>query len=247
MKDSVDFRALQSTSLGILCTLDLFKLAREQVVFSHQQRPFTFAETVLMFVVLGFFAVVVATVFADLALVMVDVGSEKANPPFFPFLLFSHFRAFAGSDLLFGPSDIAKARKWENDCLEVEKGSMSFLANIEKETERNKDFRRVLHTTPTQQLVLMNIPFGEEIGLEKHATVTQFFRVEEGKGLLVLGDDVFVLGPGDAIVVGPNTWHNVLSKAKKGLKLYTIYSPPVHAEGLTQKAKPRKESDEFDI
>ncbi len=114
----------------------------------------------------------------------------------------------------------------------------SMIDNIDKLTTKNKYYRKVLYTTNTQQVVLMNIPYKEEIGLEKHKHTTQFIKIESGKGYVVIANKEISVGKGDMIIVEPNTLHNVVSDAKTGLKLYTIYSPPEHKPGLVQKKKP---------
>lgn len=110
-----------------------------------------------------------------------------------------------------------------------------YFANIEEVTEENNNYREVLFTTPTQQLVVMSIPEGEEIGMERHPLTTQFVRVEEGTGIVIIGDMEGELGPGDCVVIPPNTDHNVI--ATTTLKLYTIYSPPEHDKNLVQENK----------
>jgi mannose-6-phosphate isomerase-like protein (cupin superfamily) len=104
---------------------------------------------------------------------------------------------------------------------------MEFKANIEKLTLNNRYYRKVLHTTPQQQLVLMNLKPHEEIGMEKHSYITQFIRVEDGTGKAIINKREYRLKDGDALVIPPNTTHNIIA-GKIGLKLYTIYSPPEH-------------------
>lgn len=105
--------------------------------------------------------------------------------------------------------------------------------NIERATTDNKMWRKILSTTPQQQLVLMNIPTGEEIGMERHHDTTQFIRVESGTGVAVIGRKRFLLKDGDAFVVPPGVKHNVISTHK--LKIYTIYSPPQHKQNRMKK------------
>jgi mannose-6-phosphate isomerase-like protein (cupin superfamily) len=100
--------------------------------------------------------------------------------------------------------------------------------DIEKMTLRNNKYRKFIYTDKNIQMVLMNIPPGAEIGREKHQLNTQFFRVESGQGKVQLDDKYHLVKDGDYIIVPANTYHNVINTGDKDLKLYTIYSPPVH-------------------
>jgi mannose-6-phosphate isomerase-like protein (cupin superfamily) len=106
-----------------------------------------------------------------------------------------------------------------------------FVDNIEKLTVENEDFRRVLYTAQHCQLVLMSLKVNEEIGEEVHATVDQFFRVEEGLGEVVMDGVSTQLEAGSAIVVPAGTTHNVINTGEEPLKLYTLYAPPNHRNG----------------
>lgn len=110
-----------------------------------------------------------------------------------------------------------------------------YKANIEKQTLKNKNYRKVINTTKQMQLVLMSIPSGEEIGMEIHPKTTQFIRVESGNGVAIINNIKINLKDGDAIVIPSNTKHNIISK--KDLKLYTIYSPPEHPDMLVERNK----------
>ena len=116
----------------------------------------------------------------------------------------------------------------------------SYVGPLERVTEKNSCFRKVLFTTGRSQLVVMSLLPGEDIGEETHADVDQFFRVEAGHGQVVLNKTkVHALGPGDAVVVPAGVIHNVVNtSAKLLLKLYSIYTPPEHADGLVQRTKP---------
>lgn len=109
--------------------------------------------------------------------------------------------------------------------------------NIERATIRNNFFRQVVWTTIHQQLVLMSIPPGQDIGLEVHPENDQFIRIERGTGLAVLGDDTIKIVDGDAITVPQGTKHNVINTGNQDLKLYTIYSPPHEDPRLIQQLK----------
>jgi len=116
--------------------------------------------------------------------------------------------------------------------------SNSLIDNIEELTLNNKNYRRVLHTTPQMQLVVMSVPYNVEIGMERHKGTTQFIKVEQGDGIAVINGESHSIKSGDVVVVPPDTWHNIISRSKTGLKLYTIYSPPEHRDGLVEKTKP---------
>lgn len=107
--------------------------------------------------------------------------------------------------------------------------------NIENDTMANTAYRRVIYTTPQTQLVLMNIPTGVSIGLEKHVRTTQFIRVESGRGTARIGGKKFRIKDGDALIVPPGVYHDV--KSTDNLKLYTLYSPPEHPDHLVEQVK----------
>ncbi len=120
----------------------------------------------------------------------------------------------------------------------MNKSKQGYLDSIEQETLENTNFRKVLFTGEFIQLVLMDVKPLEEIGLEKHEGHDQFIRVESGLGKVVLGDEVFNVKSGDAFVIPSGVLHNVTNTSStESLKLYTIYSPAEHADGLTQKEK----------
>jgi mannose-6-phosphate isomerase-like protein (cupin superfamily) len=121
-----------------------------------------------------------------------------------------------------------------------------YFGHIEKETEKNNFFRKVLFTGKHLQLVVMCLQGGEEIGKEIHKTVDQFFRVESGKAKFILNDtETHTIGAGDAAIVPAGTWHNVINASKtEVLKLYTVYTPPNHPEGTIHKTKADAEAAE---
>ena len=113
-----------------------------------------------------------------------------------------------------------------------------FKSNIEKDTLRNSDFRRVLYTGKNSQLVLMSLRPGEEIGEEVHETIDQFLRFEKGEGIVSIDGIKHKVGDGDAVIVPAGARHNVINTSKTmELKLYTIYSPPEHQDGTVRKTK----------
>lgn len=124
---------------------------------------------------------------------------------------------------------------------------VGYVGNIEKETLSNANFRRVVFTGKYAQLVVMSLLPNEEIGLEVHPTVDQFFRVDAGEGKVVMNSEEHTLGNGDAIVVPAGTEHNVINtSASQLLKLYTIYSPPQHRDGTVHVTKTEAMADEAD-
>ncbi|MFA5800278.1 MAG: cupin domain-containing protein [Candidatus Peribacteraceae bacterium] len=124
-----------------------------------------------------------------------------------------------------------------------------FIVNLEQATRQNNDFRRVLYTAKFSQLVLMSIKPGEEIGEEVH-TLDQFIRIEEGEGKAILDGVEYKVKSDDAVVIPAGTKHNIINTSKNAdLKLYTIYSPPEHRDGVVHSTKAdalRDTSDEFD-
>lgn len=112
-----------------------------------------------------------------------------------------------------------------------------YVTNIEEKTLANQYFRQVLFTAPHSQLVLMSLKPGEEIGMEVHPNVDQFFRIESGEGKVVLAGEEQMIKDGSAIVVPAGTEHNVINTGQADLKLYTIYTPPQHPDGTIHKTK----------
>jgi mannose-6-phosphate isomerase-like protein (cupin superfamily) len=109
---------------------------------------------------------------------------------------------------------------------------------IEKETKKNSDFRRVLYTGRHSQLVLMSLKPMEEIGMETHPDIDQFFRFEEGEGKVIIDGVEHKVKDGDAVIVPAGAEHNVVNTSKKlELKLYTIYSPPEHQDKVVRHTK----------
>jgi len=102
-----------------------------------------------------------------------------------------------------------------------------FAANLEEETQKNTDFRRVLYTGKYSQLVLMCLKPNEDIGMETHDDVDQFFRFEEGEGVVVIDATRYTVKDGSGVIVPSGAKHNVINTSKsKNLKLYTNIFPP---------------------
>jgi len=124
-----------------------------------------------------------------------------------------------------------------------------FATNIEKETLENNNFRKVLYTAKHSQLVLMSLAPKEEIGMEVHPDNDQFFRFEKGEGKCVIDGNEYKVEDGSAVIVPAGSQHNVINVSDaEQLKLYTIYSPAHHKDGVIRATKQEAESDspEFD-
>ena len=118
-----------------------------------------------------------------------------------------------------------------------------FVQDIEALAVGNADFRRVLYTAEHCQLVLMALRPGEEIGAEVH-TLDQFFRVEAGAGVAVLDGVRTPIRAGFAVVVPAGTNHNIINTGSVPLKLYTLYAPPNHRDGVVHHTRPEAEADD---
>ena len=112
-----------------------------------------------------------------------------------------------------------------------------YVTPIEKDTLKNNDFRRVLYTAKHAQLVLMNIRPGEDIGFEIHYGTDQFFRIESGAGMSVINGIRRPIKAGDAVVVPSGAKHNIINTGRTDLKVYTLYSPPHHADKVIRRTK----------
>ena len=118
-----------------------------------------------------------------------------------------------------------------------------YVTNIEKDTLKNEDFRRVLFTGPNTQLVLMTLAPDEDIGLETHERIDQFIRIESGTGKAVLDGATHTLGDGSALVIPAGVEHNVINtSSSEPLKLYSLYSPPEHPDGTVHHTKGEAEA-----
>jgi len=119
-----------------------------------------------------------------------------------------------------------------------------YITNIEKVTEDNSNFRKVLYTAKHSQLVVMSLKPGEEIGEEVH-DLDQFIRVEEGEGKSVLDGMEYFIEDGSAIIIPEGTRHNVINTSSdKEMKLYTVYSPPNHRDGVVHKTQQEAMADD---
>jgi len=121
-----------------------------------------------------------------------------------------------------------------------------YLANIEKETLENTDYRRVVFTGRYMQLVLMCLKKEEEIGNEIHG-LDQFIRVEQGEAKVILNNtEEYELPADHAVIIPAGTWHNLISVGGEDLKLYSIYTHPEHKDGVVQSTKADEKEEHFD-
>ena len=119
-----------------------------------------------------------------------------------------------------------------------------FVDNIETLTKENREFRRVLYTGRNLQLVLMALQPGEEIGEEVHEDRDQFFRVEKGKGEIVIDGVTTKIKSDIAMIVPAGARHNVRNTSEKVLRLYTLYAPPEHMDGTVHVTKADADASE---
>ena len=123
-----------------------------------------------------------------------------------------------------------------------------FNSNIEKDTLENDNFRKVLYTGKNSQLVLMSLKPGEDIGSETHYDNDQFFRFEKGKGKCIIDGNEYAVGDGTAIVVPAGAEHNLMNVSdSEDLKLYTIYSPAHHKDGIVRATKKEAAANEAEF
>lgn len=146
---------------------------------------------------------------------------------------------------------IYKPLKWSHDYSDfarksnqlMDYGPAPFVINIEEATEKNNNFRSTLWTGDHLQLTLMSIGVGEDIGLEVHPDHDQFIRIEDGKGLVKMGDSKDTLNfekqveDDYAILIPAGKWHNVINTGSSPLKLYSLYAPVEHPYGTVHETK----------
>ena len=123
-----------------------------------------------------------------------------------------------------------------------------YNTNIEKDTLSNNNFRKILYTSKHIQLVLMSLRPGEEIGEEVHTENDQFFRIEGGHGECIIDGNKYEIKDGDAIVIPSGARHNVLNiDNQTDLKMYTLYAPPHHKDGIVRASKKEAEDNEAEF
>lgn len=123
-----------------------------------------------------------------------------------------------------------------------------YATNIEKDTLENSNFRKVLYTAKHSQLVLMSLKPKEEIGSEIHSDNDQFFRFERGQGKVIIDANEYLVSDGSAVVIPSGSEHNVINTSETDeLKLYTIYSPAHHKDGIVRATKAEAEANEAEF
>jgi len=123
-----------------------------------------------------------------------------------------------------------------------------FCENIERDTKENSNFRKVVYTGKHSQLVLMSLKPGEEIGSEVHPDIDQFFRFDAGQGKVVIDDNEYEVSDGFAVIVPAGAEHNVINtSASEDLKLYTIYCPAHHKDGIVRATRQEAMDNEADF
>ena len=123
-----------------------------------------------------------------------------------------------------------------------------FTTNIETVTRTNTNFRKVLYSGKHSQLVLMSLLPNEEIGMEVHPDNDEFLGVEEGQGKCIIDGNDFLVSDGNVIIVPAGAKHNVINLSdSKELKLYTLYSPPHHKDGIIRATKSQAEQNEAEF
>lgn len=123
-----------------------------------------------------------------------------------------------------------------------------FFLNIEQETSNNNNFRKVLYTSRHSQLVLMSLLPGEDIGSEVHPDNDQFFRFEAGEGKCLIDGNEYLVGDGSVIIVPAGAEHNIINTSTtEALKMYTIYSPAHHKDGIVRASKQEAMDNEADF
>jgi mannose-6-phosphate isomerase-like protein (cupin superfamily) len=129
---------------------------------------------------------------------------------------------------------------------QIKKG---FKTKIEKATLQNANFRKVLYTSKHLQLVIMSLLPGEDIGSEVHRKTDQFFRFEQGHGKCVINENEYDIRDGDVVMIPAGAKHNIINvDPVTQLKMYTIYAPPNHKDGVVRSTKKEAEinEEEFD-
>ncbi|HQE66534.1 MAG TPA: cupin domain-containing protein [Bacillota bacterium] len=140
---------------------------------------------------------------------------------------------------------------FEDDSTEIQDyGPEPFVVNINEASKENSNFRTAIWTGRHLQVTLMSINVGEDIGLEIHPEIDQFIRIEEGQGIVKMGERKDRLDfqrkvyDDFAFIIPAGTWHNLINTGNKPIKLYSIYAPPQHPRGTVHKTKADAEAAE---
>lgn len=120
-----------------------------------------------------------------------------------------------------------------------------FVTDIEKQTLENTDYRRVLYTAKDLQLVLMSIEPGDEIGAETH-DLAQFIRLEQGSGKAILNGEKHVIEDDWAVLIPAGVEHNIINTGNQPMKVYSLYAPPEHKDGVLHVSKADESEEHFD-
>ena len=129
-------------------------------------------------------------------------------------------------------------------------GPRPYVVDIEEATVKNQNFRTALWSGGNLQLTLMSIPVGGEIGLEAHSELDQFLRIEQGRGLVQMGQSIDALdfeeqiGDNWVVLVPAGMWHNITNVGDTPLKIYSIYAPPEHPHGTIHATKAESDAVE---
>lgn len=140
-------------------------------------------------------------------------------------------------------SDLFQSAENNGLIMLMDYGPEPFVVNIEDATKQNNNYRTALWTGSHLQLTLMSIKVGEDIGLEIHPNLDQFIRIEEGEGIVKMGDSQYNLNfqrkvyDDFAFIIPAGKWHNLINTGDKPLKLYSIYAPPQHPRGTIHQTK----------
>lgn len=121
-----------------------------------------------------------------------------------------------------------------------------FIGNIDELTVQNENFRKVIYTAKSLQLVLMTLKPSEEIGEEVHKHIDQFLRIEKGSGEVVINGKSTPIKEDDAVLIPAGAKHNVVNTGKIPLQLYTLYGPPEHKDGTIHATKSDATEEHFD-
>jgi mannose-6-phosphate isomerase-like protein (cupin superfamily) len=127
-----------------------------------------------------------------------------------------------------------------------EGNAMALNKDIVTLVKQNRWFREVVMTGPRAQVVVMNIPPGGEIGEEVHDAVDQVLVFVDGEGSAIIEGERTAVGPGRLVLVPAGTRHNFINTGPQDLRLYTVYTPPQHAQGTIHRTKAEADADEHD-